>query len=767
MRFLHNSTEHSPERPASSGADQVSRPHHQSSSAYRLNDDEVGGLSQYWRVMVEHRGTLLMAAALGTLLGILITVPQTPVYQARASLVVENVNENFMNMRDLSPTAPSSGVGIDYDIQTQTKVLQSRVLLERTLAKQSGLVQRLAASYQASRTFLWRKVLGFANSAALPSTEALVTKVSDALRVRAQPNTRIIEVTFDATDPRIAADVANGIASEFIELALEQRWQTTQHTSEWLSKQMQDLKIKLEKSEEELHQYGRKSDLIFTSEKNNLAEERLRQLQDELLKAQADRVAKQSRYELATIAPLETLPEVLDDATLKDYQIEVTTLRRQLAELSPSFTDAHPKVIKVQAQIAAVQTALEKKRSNIVSRVRNEYDAARRREKLLMLDYGAQARMVSDQADKVAHYNTLKREADTTRQLYESLFQRLKEAGLASALRASNIHVVDPARPPSVPYKPRVIVNAALGLLSGICLGIAFGAGRERADRRIQKPGDAALYLYLSELGIIPTADVDRDRARGGHRRRASQAVLTNRIEITTWQRPLSLMGEAFRAAATSILFSEPNGGRPTVFVISSPAAQEGKTSVSSNLAIALAQANQRVLLIDGDLRRPRLHEIFETDNAVGLSGVLSGKALMTLHETKIPKLFLLPSGRTKDANLLFAPVLRELLRRLRKEFDIIVIDTPPVLQVPDARVLARHADAVVLVVRAQHTTRDAARMAYERLALDGTAVLGTILNDWKPARALGAYAYQAYGYSDPLPREPAVGADENGQSRP
>jgi capsular exopolysaccharide synthesis family protein len=226
-------------------------------------------------------------------------------------------------------------------------------------------------------------------------------------------------------------------------------------------------------------------------------------------------------------------------------------------------------------------------------------------------------------------------------------------------------------------------------------------------------------------------------------------------------------MGEAFRAAATSILFSEPNGGRPTVFVISSPAAQEGKTSVSSNLAIALAQANQRVLLIDGDLRRPRLHEIFETDNAVGLSGVLSGKALMTLHETKIPKLFLLPSGRTKDANLLFAPVLRELLRRLRKEFDIIVIDTPPVLQVPDARVLARHADAVVLVVRAQHTTRDAARMAYERLALDGTAVLGTILNDWKPARALGAYAYQAYGYSDPLPREPAVGADENGQSRP
>jgi succinoglycan biosynthesis transport protein ExoP len=755
------------EAPAGSGTTNQSHPRRQGAAAYRVidaDDDEPGGLGQYWRVVVRHRSTMLLFSAVGTIVAVLITVPQTPVYQARMSLEVENVNENFLNMRDLSPTAPR--LGVDYDIQTQAKILQSRALLERTIANHSGLAQRLTDSQQASRTFLWRKTFGLvAGSTATPSREELVVQASGQLKVRALPNTRIIEVSFDATDRLLAADFANAIASEFIELTLEQRWRTNQHTSEWLAKQMQDLKIKLEKSEEELQKYARTSNLIFTSEKNNLAEERLRQLQDELLKAQADGVAKRSKYELATTAPLDTLPEVLDDATLKEYQVELTTLRRQLAELLSSYTQAHPKVIKLQAQIATVQAALDKKRSNIVARVRNEYETARRRESLLVADYGSQVQLVSGQADKVTHYNTLKREVDTTRQLYESMFQRVKEAGLASALRASNIHVVDPALPPRDPYKPRVLLNASFGLLSGMFLGTTLAVARERSDRRIQEPGDASQYLNVSELGIIPAEEVDRRRTRRGRRSLVSQA--SERVELTTWQRGFSIMGEAFRAAVTSILFSEPNRGHASVLVISSASAGEGKTTVSSNLGIALAQANQRVLLIDGDLRRPRLDQIFEVENTVGLSGILSGKAMLTLQETKIPKLFLLPSGGEKDANILFAPMLRELLRRLRTEFDIILIDSPPLLQVPDARILARHADGVVLIIRARQTTRDAARLACEQLELDGSAVLGTILNDWKPTKGpgsdgYGAYAHQAYGYSDSLSGDAASPPHEN-----
>ena len=254
------------------------------------------------------------------------------------------------------------------------------------------------------------------------------------------------------------------------------------------------------------------SGLLFTSEKDNIAEDKLRQLQEELSKAQADRVARQSKYELASTAPPESLPEVLDDKTLGEYQVKLTDLRRQLAELSSSLTPAHPAVKKVQAQVATLESALEKERTNVIQRIRNEFESAQRRENLLAANYAAQARLVSEQAAKVAHYNILKREVDTNRQLYDSLLRNVQEAGITSALRASNIRVVDSAQPPTRPYKPSLVLNSALGLLAGALFGFVFVVMRERADRSIQAPGEAALYLEVPELGVIPSADAERSR---------------------------------------------------------------------------------------------------------------------------------------------------------------------------------------------------------------------------------------------------------------
>ena len=269
---------------------------------------------------------------------------------------------------------------------------------------------------------------------------------------------------------------------------------------------MEDVRIKLEKSEDELQSYAQASGLLFTSEKDNVAEEKLRQLQEELSKAQADRVAKQSKYELASTAPPESLPEVLDDATLKEYQVKLTDLRRQLAELSSSLTPAHPAVKKVQAQVTALEAALEKERANIIQRIRNEFESAQRREHLLAANYASQARLMSEQAAKVAHYNILKSEVDTNRQLYDSMLHNVQEAGMTSALRASNIRVVDSAEPPTRPYKPSIVLNSALGLLAGAFFGIVFVVVQERADRTIQGPGDTTIYLDVPELGAIPSA---------------------------------------------------------------------------------------------------------------------------------------------------------------------------------------------------------------------------------------------------------------------
>ncbi|HYM08913.1 MAG TPA: polysaccharide biosynthesis tyrosine autokinase [Terriglobales bacterium] len=717
---------------------------------------DSGGLVDYWRILSRRKGTLLLTALLGALTAFFLTRLQSPIYRARTLLEIESLNEDFLNMRNVSPTASGGNFqSPEYNIRTQTAVLESEPVLERALDKMD-LQKRLLASRQKGNGFPWLAALRRRVAAIepqqeqVPPRERALSMAAAGIKVRPEPNTRVIEVTFDSSDPRLASDFVNSMVAGFTELSLEKRWQSSQNTSEWLSRQVGDVKRKLEQAEDALQKYASDPGLTIISEKDNAVEERLQQIQLELSKAQADRVAKQSRYELAATAPAESLPEVLDDATLKEYQVQLTTLRRQLAELSSEFTSQHPKVISVRAQITAVDAALEKKRSNIVARIRNEYSDALRRERLLRADYAAQVSLMSKQAPKVAHYSVLKREVDTTRQLYDSMMQRVKEAGLASAMRASNVNVIEPARPPRIPYTPNFLLNTAFGLLLGVCAGAAFIIQRARTYRGIQEPGEMTLELNVPELGVIPTSDIRLSKAR----RLMSRSGLgirspadPGRLELTTWHQWRSAMAESFRLTLASILLSEKDGVPPRVIVLSSANPGEGKTTVISNLGIALARVNRSVLLVDADMRKPRLHEVFDVDNSLGLSQVLAGAAnpAAVVLETKIPNLFLLPSGQNADEKLPFTPQLRRLVQRLSAQFDMILIDTPPLLQMPDARLLSHQADAVILVV-AQHTSRDAVLVAQRRLAEDGSYLLGTILNNWDPKTSTHGYSeYREY----------------------
>ena len=438
-------------------------------------------------------------------------------------------------------------------------------------------------------------------------------------------------------------------------------------------------------------------------------------------------------------------------------------LRRQHAELSATYKPEYSKVKRVQAQIVTLESALKRERNAILERIRNDFQEAQGREKMLGADYANQARLVTEQAEKSIQYGILKREVDSTRQLYDAMLQRLKEASIAAAMRASNVRVVDAARAPRFPYKPNAPMNSALGLMAGLFLGVAFVVMRERADRSIQEPGDSSFYLNLPELGVIPSAGAARHRLYYLRRKQIAEPTaaetglvvkseVPDRVELASWQHKPSLVAESFRAILTSIMFSGENGNHPRVLVVTSGSPSEGKTTVASNLAIALAEVHQRVLLIDGDMRRPRLHEVFELGNEQGLSDILKENAALAgtglggvIQETRLPNLYLLPSGPVSNAaaTLLFSRQMPGLLKDLQRQFDLILIDTPPMLQIPDARVLGRLADAVLLVLRAGHTTRDAAMAARQRFEEDGTPVLGTILNDWNPKASGGGY----YGY--------------------
>ncbi len=684
-------------------------------------------------------------------------------------------------MKNVSPTA-STSYSPDYDIQTQVRILQSRGLIRAAYDKVAAK-KRNGAIEAPDRLTAWRKALNLSP----PTPESLWQEAlgiaAGSVRVRASGLNRIVDVSCDSTNPEVAAEFLNILGQEYIQQNLEARWKSTERTGDWLTGQLRDLKIKLEKADDELQAYARVSRLTITDEKNNVDEQKLMVLQKDLSDAEADRVGKQSKFEMASSSPTDSLPDVVDDSNLADYQKTLTDLRRQYAQLRTVFTPAHTELKRIQAQINMVQTELEAERGNILRRIRNDYDAARRREKLLSIAYANQAQLVTEQGAKVTHYNILKREVDTNRQLYETMLQKLKEASIASALRASNIRIVDDAIPAGSPYKPDVFRSCVMGLLCGLCLGIGYAVFRERADRTIQDPGDVSYYLNLAELGVIPSASLQPAlHVRKGSELLGSAKVPSNgngfpangngvpvngnghgsphgsrshHIELETWTRRTSLLAESFRTALTSIFYSARNGVRPRVLVLTSASPKEGKTTIASNLAVSVAEINHRVVLIDADMRRPRLHRVFDLENTRGLSDLLKENNPLSesqvdaaVQYTDVSNLCMLTSGtyRHTASTLVHSDRLPELIAILRRKFDTIVIDTPPMVNISDARMLARHADALILIVRSAVTTRDAAALAQKRFAEDGIPIMGAILNGWNPHTP--GYHYYKYYYA-------------------
>jgi polysaccharide biosynthesis transport protein len=732
-----------------------------SAPAGSAGEEESGGLVEYWHILRRRKGTLILLAGIGAVIGFLVTVPQTPIFQARTSLEVVSLNQNFLNMKENSPTEADTE-----DILTQIKILQSTSLLKRVMDRlQTG---ELPAA-EPTRIDAWRKALNLPAPKQDPR-EAALDRARSSLKVRNAQDTRIIEITVDSPNPQTAALFANTLTSEFIDQSIEARWKTSEHTGEWLSRQLDDMRARLETSEDKLQRYASQAGLMFTnSDKTNVSEERLSQVQQALSAAQTDRIVKQSRLEMAESSPPDALPDILNDPTLRDYDAKLTELNRQLAELRTIYNDDYSKVQRVSAQIQPIQAAREQARTDIKRRIRNEYEEAVRKEKLLEADYTSQRSVVTGEGEKSIQYNILKGEVESNRQLYDTMLQQLKQSSLASALRASNIRVVDPAEAPVRPYRPDVPISVGIGLVSGLLLGSAFVIMRERADRSIQEPGETPLFLHLPELGIIPTDDASAKlqlrfganktlESANGRNRSSATGAPSQRADLAVLNRKPSVVAESFRATLVSILFSGENGSRPRVMVITSSSPAEGKSTVVSNLGVAIAEVNQKTLLIDADLRKPRLHDIFNLKNEKGLSDMLRSKDPVAtllegaIQETSVPDLYVLSSGPCTNAatSLLYSSRMPELIRMLRTEFETILIDTPPMLHIPDARVLGRMVDSVIMVVRAAKTTRAAAVAARQRFLEDGTEMLGTILNDWNPKSSPNGYygKYTGYGSS-------------------
>jgi succinoglycan biosynthesis transport protein ExoP len=422
-------------------------------------------------------------------------------------------------------------------------------------------------------------------------------------------------------------------------------------------------------------------------------------------------------------------------------------------------------------QIAELQKDMAKERDDLINRLKADYETAKRRESVFASAYEQQSERVSEHGDKAVRYNMLKRDVDSDRKLYETLLQKVDEVGLAAALHTSTISVVDSATVPDHPYSPNVLASVGIGVFGGSLLGICLSFLRTRSDRTLRGPGEASIHLQLRELGVIPSIRNPRFNLLPGRVRSSGrlarvpfalrESVIPDKpvalsrnfpssVALATWL-GIPEVTEAIFGTMSSLRFAMEQGEQTGVIVVTSPEAGEGKTTVATNLAIALAQIGRRVVLVDGDLRRPRLDRIFETECVLGLSDLLDSADPIDdvtinrfLVKTAVPNLTLLPTNAASDGicTKIHSLRMRVLLERLRKEFDNVVIDSPPMIHIADARVLGWLADGAVLVLRAHKTTRDSALAAYDCLLQDGTHVLGTVLNDWNPRRSDRYSAY-------------------------
>ena len=740
-----------------------------SQSVHSYFAEQQNPILHYWHILRKRKWVVLATFVIVFAMSVIATLNATRLYQAISKVAIFPENPNVLGFKDMENSAP------DYEyeatLETQVAILRSDALALKVIE-----AMRL---YQDPRFTDVKKAAP--ESALEPSSmqpdpaqaASLLGAFHGGLNVQLIPSSRLIQVSYIHPNPQFATEITNTLVKTFIEENFKTKYNSATQTSEWLSRELADLQMKVQTAEEKLVRYQKDHSILGVDEKQNIVTAKLDELNKELTAAQTDRIEKEADYKLAMSADPSSFTK--DTTQGKDVGGLLDKLREKEAELETQYAQAttqfgsgYPKVSELSNQLKQVREAIEAEKAKMRDRLRNEYLAALQREDLLASAFNQQKQEANHLNESAIEYTVLKRDAETNRQLYQDLLQKLKEAGVSAGLRSSNIRVVDIARTPTVPITPNVQRNLVFGLFLGLSLGIGLALVLESFDTTVRNMDELNEISTLPALGTIPLELTNSYASRKRLMTKSLDIEKTGLPALVTYERPKSEAAEAYRALRTSILLSS-FGAPPKVILVTSAMPQEGKTTISANSALVLAQRGSRVLLVDADLRRPGIEKLFGIRPHGGLSTLISGANKVedvVLPLPEVPNLWILAAGPIppQPAELLGSTVMKDHIAHWRNEFDHVIIDTPPCLSVTDAVLLSPEADRVILVARAGQTTKPALRRACDLLLQVNARVMGIVLNAFNIHSAHGYYyggRYSNYYYHEESPEDKPAAASK------
>jgi polysaccharide biosynthesis transport protein len=686
--------------------------------------DEVP-LTSYFRAAWRRRWialgtTLFITAVVGVA-----SLIMRPIYQGVARVAIYRENQGLLTVKQDSPQASEDS---DYTVtlDTQAKVIEGDELATQVIRKM-GL----------------DKNPRFANG-----KQSVAEAFHDHLRVVKVPHTRLLEIQFSSTDPKFAADVANATANAYIDHTFQVRYDATMQATRRLADELTKLRNATNGSEAKLINYQRTHKTVSAGD---LITSRLADLNKDLTTAEVERTQKQSEYNLALGGGSDQIARAETGNLLERLRDREAQLAVEYAKATGTMGPNHPQVLQLKKQLDQINESISIELNRMRNRAKNEYLTVVQREAWLRTALENGKREATERNQDAIEYDNLKREADTNRQLYTSLLEKLKEAELAAGLKADNIRIEAYATVPTKPFKPDLAFNLGMALFAGLIIGIVASLILDNVDSTVRNTEQAEIISGMPALATIPkTVDLSNDNARRQFFRIPNSVSSFSSSKALA--KPGSTVIEFYRGLRSLVLFHFSDQA-PRVLLITSPLPGEGKTTTATNAAIAFAQNGKRVLLVDADLRKPSIHKPWGVDPSLaGLTTVLRREHTLDEAIFQCPikdNLSILPSGPlpADPAELLTAEMTKEFVTRLRQQFSYVIIDSPPILSVPDTLMLAAPVDAVLLVIREASTPKAALARTCDLLSKTKVPAVGIVVNEAQESLSI-YYGRDPYRYS-------------------